>query len=57
MLVVIAGGAILGAIGLAALYDCCARRSGNKVSVPTVEARHYLRAVNLVHRPRSQDRR
>jgi hypothetical protein len=55
VLVVIAGGVILGAIGLAALYDFRARRHGNEVSVPTGQTRHYLRAVNLIHRPHSQD--
>jgi hypothetical protein len=45
MFVVIAGGVILGAIGLGVLYDYRARRRGWRVSASTDEAVHNRRDV------------
>ena len=56
MLFVIAGGVILGAIGLGALYDYRARRRGTRVSVSTQEASSNPRDVEAVFDPSRQDR-
>lgn len=47
MFVVIAGGVILGAIGLGGLYDYRARRRGNRVSISTDVAFDNRLDVNL----------
>lgn len=51
MLVVILGGVIAGAVGLAALYDYRARRRGWKVSASTTEAFNNRLDVAAVHNP------
>ena len=48
---VIAGGVILGAIGLAALYDYRARRRGWRVSASTEEAFHNRLDVESISNP------
>jgi hypothetical protein len=48
---VIAGGLILGAIGLASLYDYRSRRRGWRVSASTEEAFHNRLDVEAVHNP------
>jgi hypothetical protein len=56
MVVVIAGGVLLGAIGLGALYDYRARRRGSRVSVSTQEASSNPRDAEAVLDPSRQDR-
>jgi hypothetical protein len=56
MLFAIAGGVILGAIGLGALYDYRARRRGTRVSVSGQEASKNPRDVEAALDPSRQDR-
>jgi len=56
MAFVIAGGVILGVIGLGALYDYRARHRGRRVSVSTEEASHNEREVEARLDPSRQDR-
>ena len=51
MFVVIAGGVIAAAIGLAALYDYRARRRGWRVSASTEEAINNRLDVEAIHNP------
>lgn len=53
---VIAGGVLLGAIGVAALYDYRVRRRGGSVSVSTPENSDNTRNVQAAADPTRQDR-
>ncbi len=53
---VIAGGVLVGAIGLAALYDYRVRRRGSSVSVSTPENSDNARTVQAAFDPTRQDR-
>jgi len=56
MVFVIAGGVILGMIGLGALYDYQARHRGSRVSVSVEGASHNEREVEARLDPSRQDR-
>jgi hypothetical protein len=53
---VIAGGVLVGAIGLAALYDYRVRRRGSSVSVSTRENSDNARIAQAAFDPTRQDR-
>jgi hypothetical protein len=53
---VIVGGALVGVVGLGALYDYLARRRGSSVSVSTPENSGDARTVQAVADPTRQDR-
>jgi hypothetical protein len=56
MAFVIAGGVILGAIALGALYDYRVRRRGSRVSISTQQASGNPRGVEAALDPSRQDR-
>jgi len=56
MVVIVVVGVVVGAIGLAALYDYRARRRGSRVSVSIEKASSDSRNVEAVLDPSRQDR-